>query len=78
MEWSSNSLSAVFATPGNAVDPSFYAFLKDVLRFNSCVRLPACGKRIRSTAQCPPAPQRGAQVPGDGGHHHNHGGVPCC
>jgi len=43
MEWSSNGMGAVFATPSNAVSPKFYSFLKDMLRFNVYVAMRCSG-----------------------------------
>ncbi|KAL3793202.1 hypothetical protein HJC23_000744 [Cyclotella cryptica] len=35
VEWSSHSLSGLFATPTNLLSPKFHAFLRDLLHFNS-------------------------------------------
>lgn len=36
-EWSSGGVDALFATRANAASPAFYAFLRDLARFNKCV-----------------------------------------
>lgn len=35
VEWSSHSLSGLFATPTNIIAPKFHIFLRDLLHFNS-------------------------------------------
>jgi cyclopropane-fatty-acyl-phospholipid synthase len=35
VEWSSHSLTGLFATPANLLSPKFHAFLRDLLHFNS-------------------------------------------
>lgn len=34
MEWCSDSLAGLFATPGNALNPRFYTMFRDVFHFN--------------------------------------------
>lgn len=38
LEWCSDSLSGLLATPSNAWNPAFYTMMKDIIRFNTLAK----------------------------------------
>lgn len=38
LEWCSDSLSGLLATPSNAWNPAFYTMMKDIMRFNTLAK----------------------------------------